>query len=732
MEIVLAKTAGFCFGVQNAINTALSAKGKIVTLGDIIHNELVVNNLKEKGIYPINSLEDYVDGKIVIRSHGVGKKMYEQMQERGIEYIDATCPFVKKIHNIVRNAFEQGKQVIITGEEKHAEVIGINGWCEGSAIIIDSEKEAEELDFVDKECVLVSQTTFSAEKFKNIKKIIKNKCKIVEIFDTICYTTRDRQQEVVEIAKNVDIMLVIGGNHSSNTLKLFNLAKQYCKQSYLITCIDDLSKVVKQNARIGVTAGASTPKELIMEVIGIMSDTQGKSKEMLNEEVAVNANNEENNLFVSVVNAESAYDRPQAGKKKRVTVVSANKDGIIVHYGTKTEAFIDKSEVELDEKDYNPDNYQEGTEFEAVFVANKGKGEMIAMSKKIILQKELEDKKVQEIINGNEFTIKIDKAVKDAGLLSKLGSYTIFVPQSQIRIGFEKNLEKYVGKELRVRKIEAKNGDKVSGKKIIASHKVIAEEEKKAKEDAFWNLMIPNTIVKGVVKRFAKFGAFVSVNKNDCLAHISDLSWTKVEDPAEVLEINKTYEFLILDANRETGKVSLGYKQLQKKPYEEAQDKYPVGSVVKGVVERIFAYGAFVSIDKGIDGLVPVSEISYNFVKDANEAFKVGQEIEAKVIKFEGSKITLSVKALLDPPAPVEKEVEITQDDIKENNEKRAKANAKKFENATAQNKKPRAKKVATAPVQEEVKSWTSESVSATMADLFKDLNLSFDNKDAE
>ena len=152
MEIVLAKTAGFCFGVQNAINTALSAKGKIVTLGDIIHNELVVNNLKEKGIYPINSLEDYVDGKIVIRSHGVGKKMYEQMQERGIEYIDATCPFVKKIHNIVRNAFEQGKQVIITGEEKHAEVVGINGWCEGSAIIIDSEKEAEELDFVDKEC----------------------------------------------------------------------------------------------------------------------------------------------------------------------------------------------------------------------------------------------------------------------------------------------------------------------------------------------------------------------------------------------------------------------------------------------------------------------------------------------------------------------------------------------------------------------------------------------------
>lgn len=733
MKIIVAKTAGFCFGVENAINKALSTKGKIVTLGEIIHNELVVNKLKSKGIYPINSLDEYKEGTVVIRSHGVGQAVYERLSKQGIEFVDATCPFVKKIHKIVNNAYLQNKQVIITGEAEHAEVVGINGWCGGSAIIIDSEEATENLDFINKECVLVSQTTFSAEKFKNIKKIIKNKCKIVEIFDTICYTTRDRQQEAVKIAQNVDIMLVIGGSHSSNTIKLYNLAKQYCKQSYLITCLEDLSKVVKKDVSVGITAGASTPKELIMEVIDIMSDTQGKSKEMLNEEVAANANNEAMNEFVSAMKIESAYDRPQEGKRTKVTVVSANKDGIIVNYNAKTDAFIDKSEVELDEKDYNPANYSKGDVFEAVFIAKKSKEDMVAMSKRIIAQRELEDQKAQEIINGKEFTIKIEKAVKDAGLLSKLGSYTIFVPQSQIRIGFEKNLDKYVGKELRVRKIEAKNGDKPSSKKIIASHKVIAEDEKRAKEDAFWNLMIPNTIVKGVVKRFAKFGAFISVNKNDCLAHISDLSWTKVQDPAEVLELNKTYEFLILDANRETGKVSLGYKQLQKKPYEEAQEKYPVDSVVKGTVERIFAYGAFVSIDKGIDGLVPVSEISYSFVKDANEAFKVGQEIEAKVIKFEGSKITLSVKALLDPPAQVEKDVEITSDDIKENNEKRAKANAKKFENVASQAKKPKAKKTATpVPVQEEAKSWTSETAGATMADLFKGLNLSFDNKDAE
>lgn len=725
---IVAKTAGFCFGVQNAIDKTLEATGKVVTFGEIIHNDLVVNKLKEKGIYPINSLSEYKDGRVIIRSHGVGKNIYDEMNKNGIEYIDATCPFVEKIHKIVRNAFDIGKQVIITGEASHVEVIGINGWCENTAIIISDEDMANKLDFIDKECILVSQTTFSAEKFKNIEKIIKNKCKIVEIFDTICYTTRDRQREVVEIAKKVDTMLVIGGLNSSNTLKLYELAKEYCKNSYLISSIADLSKVVNNSTVIGVTAGASTPKELIMEVINIMSDTQVKSKEMLNEEVAVDAN-KSGNEFIDAMEMESTEVKPNLGKKAKVIVVNATEEGIVVNFGGKTDAFIDRTEVELDDKDYNPANYAEGQEFDAVFVAKKSNDSMIAMSRKSILQKELDDKKYQEIINGNEFTIKINKAV-NGGLIAKLGSYTIFVPQSEIRIGFEKKPENYVGKDLRVRKIEAKNGNS-SKNRIIASHKVIAEEEKAAKEDAFWNQMIPNTIVKGVVKRFAKFGAFVSVNKNDCLAHISDLSWTKVQDPSEVLELNKTYEFIILDANRETGKVSLGYKQLQKKPYEEAQEKYPVGSVVKGTVERIFAYGAFVSIDKGIDGLIPVSEISYNFVKDANEAFKEGQEIEAKVIKFEGNKITLSVKALLDPPAP--KEVEITSEDIKENNEKRAKATAKKFENAQAtQAKKPKAKKVAVAPVQEETKSWTSESTGATMADLFKGLNLNFDNKDNE
>ena len=202
MEIIVAKNAGFCFGVDKAVKMAINATGHIVTLGEIIHNEYVVDKLKDRGINPIDSLDDYKSGKVVIRSHGVGEQVYQQLKLRDIEYIDATCPYVSRIHNIVNKASKEGKTVIITGVKTHAEVVGIEGWCVSGAIVISSVIEAECLDLVNSDCVLVSQTTFSLEKYENIKKIIKNKCKTVEIFDTICYTTRDRQQEVVSLAKS--------------------------------------------------------------------------------------------------------------------------------------------------------------------------------------------------------------------------------------------------------------------------------------------------------------------------------------------------------------------------------------------------------------------------------------------------------------------------------------------------------------------------------------------------
>lgn len=729
MEIVIAKSAGFCFGVKKAVDIAMNADGDRVTVGEIIHNQIVVDKLAKKGVKVIKDLDEYKSGKVIIRSHGVPKSLIEDLERRGIEYIDATCPFVNRIHEIVAEKFQEGKQIVIVGEKAHDEVIGTNGWCDNTAIIIDSEDGIKQLLGIEKPIVVVAQTTFSGEKYDIIKNIIKNNVKIVEFFDTICYTTRDRQREAIDMAKSCDAMLVLGSANSSNTMKLYEICKRYCNDTFLISEISDLSKVVNFYNRLGITAGASTPEELIMEVVNVMSETQVNSTEMLNEEVAGNTANEVNAFEAAMKDLDNKHVvKPEKGRKVMVTVINATDKGIEVNFGSKNDAFIDRSEVEINEEDYNPANYAEGMQFKAEFIEKKDKNGMIAMSKKLIELKEIENKKFEEIINGSDFKITVEKAVK-GGLISKLGPYTIFIPQSQIRLGFEKNPEKYVGKELLVRKIEGKNTDpekKTSGRRIVASHSVILEEERNAKEELFWNAMIPNTVVKGKVKRFAEFGAFVSVNGNDCLAHISDLSWVKVSNPGDVLELNKTYDFLILNADRTTGKVSLGYKQLMMKPYEEAAEKYPVDSIVKGTVERIFNYGAFVSIDRGVDGLVPVSEISYSYIKDANEAFTVGQEIEAKVIKFDGNKITLSVKALLPVPEQTEKEVVITNSDIKENNEKRAKANAKKFENVNTSSAPKRRTKKVVENKEEEAKSWTNESTGATLGDLFKSLNFDF------
>lgn len=423
----------------------------------------------------------------------------------------------------------------------------------------------------------------------------------------------------------------------------------------------------------------------------------------------------------------------RAGKRYTCTVISANEDGIVVSFGGKKDGFIDKSEVELDDVAYDPANYPAGATLLAKVIekGNKSKAnDCIAFSKKDVDREIKEDKECEEMLRGSEFKVTIKAAVK-GGLTADFGHYKIFVPASQIRIGYvtDEDLQKYVGKTLRLRAIKGKKEADQEGelvikrkKTVIASQRVILEEEKAAKEEALWAGMQVGAIVTGKVKRFAAFGAFVNVNGFDCLAHISDISHYKIDDPGEVLEIGKSYEFVILKADRENQRVSLGYKQLQKKPYEIASEKYPVGSVVTGTVRSVFPYGAFVLIERDVDGLVPVSEISHSFTKNAADVYKVGDEVTAQVIKFEGNKITLSVKALLPKEESVE-EVETTDEEYKEAKEKRAQRTAKKFEKAavgTPAPKKARAKK----EEEEEVSTWTSEQSTATLGDLFKGLKL--------
>ena len=792
MEIIVAPGAGFCFGVKNAVSIAENLGGKACVLGELIHNRSVLKKLEDRGVITVSSPEDCPKGRtLVIRSHGESGAVFRKIEELGLTYIDATCPFVKKIHELIERAGNEGKTVIIIGDKGHPEVVGSAGWTEGKCLIISSEEEADQADIApDEPCCCVVQTTFDAQLYNKIIKIIENKCKSVEINRTICYTTSQRQKEAEELSRSCDAVLVVGDKHSSNTGKLYKIAASHCPNTYFVENIADLSAVAKNITRLGITAGASTPQELIEEVKQQMSETQeNKAMETVAETTPVEpaaqetaAQEPEVKAAEEAAPAEAAQEteapaaqeevkapkkesfaellekserRSSSGVKegklyKGCKVITATADGIYISFGGKKDGFIDKKDAELDGVEYDPANYKKDDLIDAIVINNSGKSnkDAIAFSKKLVDERRKAKEEIEKVLRGSEFKATVSEVVK-GGLIAKMEPYTIFIPASQIRIGYVNDLEKYLGKTLRLRMIqpkkkgEAAEGEnaeapaadqseiKITGRRIVASQRVILEEEKAKKEEELWAFMEPGKIVQGKVKRFAEFGAFVNVHGYDCLAHISDLSYYKIDKPEEVLEKDKTYDFVILKVDRENGRVSLGYKQLQKKPYEIAAEKFPVGSVITGPVRSVFPYGAFVLIDRDVDGLIPVAEISHSYTKDATQVFKVGDEVTAKIIKFDDNKITLSIKALT-PDKPEAEEVEISDEEYQEAKEKRASKNASKFDR-TAAHAAPKKKKAVREAGEPETGSWKSgDSTNATLGDLFKGLNLDFEDEKAD
>ena len=582
--------------------------------------------------------------------------------------------------------------------------------------------------------------------------MLSNLKKIVVILNTICYTTIRRQLEAHQLCKNADLVLIVGDRQSANVNKLFEIAKSYLQNAYIIENVNDLKSVAKYNITMPtILSGASTPKELVMEVINIME--QNINTVDINEAVEVKTEAVATAEPVEVKTAKKEVEittmeealkhgfAPRSyreGMTVKATIQSIDPTGVTVFVslnGKNDSGFIAADEMELDGT-YDMSKYAIGDNLQAIIIPKTdAKLKAINLSKKKFDEILVADEAVKAIKEGEEFTLTIQSAIK-GGLLGKIGSYSIFVPASQIRIGYVKNLEEYVGKKLRLRILppkaeeEGEEKRKSNPKRIVASQRIILEEEKVAKEDAFWDAMQVNNIVEGKVKRFAKkddkyFGIFVSIMNKDCLLHISDLSWTKVEDPSTVLELNKKYEFVVLKADREADKVSLGYKQLQKQPYELAAEKYHVGDVVKGKVERIKEFGAFISIEPGIDGLVHVSEICHKWISNANEALKIGDEVEAKIISFEKNKITLSIKALIEAPVVEEVATEEGKEDKSSRTDRFNKRAAKAEDKGEKKAKKEKVE-------DDEPHEYVSSTTGATMADLFKGLDLAKFTDDAE
>ena len=638
MQIFIGKNSGFCRGVQSAVNTAMTIPAEnTYILGEIIHNQEVVKQIADRGIIQVESLDSVPDGATVIfRSHGVPLNYYEECAAKDITVVDCTCKFVNNTQKIVREQSALGKFIVICGEPTHPEVVGLSGWCSGNVMIVNSEEQDLSV-LKQKDLCIVAQTTFSVQKFENIIKNIRKLCeKSVAVFKTICYTTVGRQKEAEELSEKCDAMIVIGGINSSNTNKLYDICKKHCDHVIRLTSADEFEyEKIKNFNKVGIVSGASTPNAQTREVLLKMDNN-----------TEVNATNSMADV-VAKIDSESKYKR---GQIVTATISNATDDGLEVLLPfAKKEVVLSKDE--LDCENYSAQDYASkvGETIDLMVVELKPS---LKLSQKMIKARAEEEALIAEIEAGKDFKVVCTGSNK-GGLVAQLGSYSVFVPAKEIRPGFVQDLTKYVGKTLRLRMIEIKKDRK---KEIIASQRVILQEErdaraaaKEAKEKEFFDAISEGDIVEGKVERATSFGAFVSVGGFDCLAHISDLSWTGTKEVTDVLQIGGVYHFKVLKIDRENKKVSIGYKQLQPQPWELAADKYHVGDIVKGKVVRIVPFGAFVEVEKGIDGLVHVSQISHERIETPASVLSVGEEVEAKIVAFdsEAKKMNLSIKALL-------------------------------------------------------------------------------------
>lgn len=647
MNIKIAKSAGFCYGVDRAVSTAFKLCDdiqfkKTYTLGQIIHNSSVVDKISKKGIVSIENIDEIPNNsRVIIRAHGIPKLYYSILKNKNNEVIDATCTFVKKIHNLVEKHYNLGEKIIIIGKSTHPEVIGINGWCNNEAIIFDEIPYNITFDNSIKYYCVV-QTTFSVEKYEKIIKYLINILNIFEFDNTICYTTKERQKEAELLSKISDSMIVIGDKKSSNTEKLFKIVSKYCKNSYFISNLNDLKKIKNINKikNLGITAGASTPNELIEEVKKIMADQNNKT---YFEEFIGKSQNKKTEMITDANKAKLL------GKEIKMKVNSLNDNGYLLTICSSTKNF----ELPLPYSESDDDvQFNVGDEIK-IFITKKDND--IIASRKVILEREKRNDLFKKIFLGEEFELKINEVVKNgSGLQGNFNGCTVFIPNSHVDIipSTVKKLEKYIGKTIKVVYLpdvdENNQQIKPTKRNIKASHKLIIEAEKAEINKKFWEKHEIGDVVIGKVVKIVEFGAFVEVDKKDCLVPISLLAWYKLKSVKEILKQDKTYEFIIdPSSSKEDGKVILNYRELQLKPEDIISVKYVQGTVVTGKVATITDKAMFVNLEPGIDGRVSISEISNKFIKDINELYKVGDTIEAVVTDNDENKVKLSIKLLL-------------------------------------------------------------------------------------
>lgn len=679
-KIELAKTAGFCFGVNRAVEMTyelVNSGKKVSTLGPLIHNPVVIEDLEKKGVRVLKSPEQAEKGStVVVRTHGIGRSVMQELSATGAEICDATCPFVKKIHRIVSENSSEDIPVLIAGDSDHPEVMGIMGYCNGECFTFKNAAELRDIfekhpELSQKRITVVSQTTFSVKEWEESSKIINLLCTNANVFDTICNATQDRQYEATELSARADIMIIIGGLESSNTAKLKAVCEKNCR-TYLVERAAELKNIDFSGCNfIGVTAGASTPARIIKEVLCNMSEilneqpieleegaveqktdvaddaavvelTQGASSAQP-EEVPSNDSSDEQDFSQALEESLSNMNNDQ---KVKGVVMGFSPTEIQVDIGRKHAGYIPMDEYSADPAADPRKELKVGDEIDLIIMkTNDAEGTVMLSKRRYDAMKAWSD-----IVDAAETDKVFDGVVTDVvkgGVIAVTNGVRVFIPGSLATASRNEPLDDLLRKNVQFRIIEVNRFKR----RAVGSIRAVLKEAKKAAEEAFWAQAEVGQKYTGTVKSLTAYGAFVDIGGVDGMIHISELSWKRIKHPSEVLSVGDEVEVYIKALDTEKKKISLGYRKDEDNPWEILRKNYPEGTVIEAEVVSLTDFGAFARVIPGIDGLIHISQIADRRIDKPSDVLKIGDKVQVKIIgiDFDKKRVSLSIRALLEP-----------------------------------------------------------------------------------
>ncbi len=640
-EITIAESAGFCFGVDRAVKMVYNELGKntrVATLGPIIHNQDVVNDMLAKGARVIDSVDELEpDETVVIRSHGVGRDVYEQIEARGNRMIDATCPFVSRIHKIVAEMSEKGYLVFIAGDALHPEVQGTVGHCSQKPAVFKDNYELNDIfaksgNIFKKPLAFVAQTTYNINIWQECLKMIPKDDPNIIVYDTICNATEKRQTDAAELARRSDIMLVVGGKHSSNTVKLSEVCSRYCK-TYHIENSDELSALKLPDAgKIGITAGASTPAHIIKEVFLAMSEYEN------------NITNPEEEVFDEAA-IDKSFKKIHTGEKVKGIVVSVGNAEITVDLGTKHTGYVKLEDLTDDPSKKPADLVSVGDEIDLIVIKVNDAEGTAALSRRKVEEQEGYEKIMKAKEEGTVLEGVVQHIVNKGVTLNVYG-VRVFIPASQTGLPRGAELDSLLKQKVQFKIIEVTEGRK----RAVGSIREVLNAQKEEAKAKFWDDAEVGKTYVGKVKSLTSFGAFVDLGGIDGMVHISELSWKRIKHPSEVVSVGDTLEVYIKDLDREANRISLGFKKAEDNPWEIFMSNYKVGDVVKATIVSTTSFGAFAQIIDGVDGLIHISQLADKKVENVKDVVSVGDEVDVKIIDIDSDskRISISMRALLE------------------------------------------------------------------------------------